>query len=94
MEQESKSVWEKYEKKDLDKLEKICQKYLKFLTDCKTERECTKEVVRQAKEAGYRDLEEVIKKEESLKEGDKVYSVCMNKAVALFCIGKSRLRQV
>ena len=91
MEKESKSIWEKYDKKDMDKLEKICRNYLKFLTDCKTERECTKEVVRQAKEAGYRDLEEIIHKEEALKEGDKVYSVCMNKAVALFCIGKKPL---
>ena len=47
--------------------------------------------MRQAKEVGYRDLEEVIHKEEALKEGDKVYSVCMNKAVALFCIGKKPL---
>ena len=93
MEKASKSVWEKYDKKDLDKLEKICQNYLKFLTDCKTERECTKEVVRQAEKAGYRNLEEVIKKEEPLKEGDKVYSVCMNKAVALFCIGKKPLEE-
>lgn len=88
---ERKSVWEQYGKEDLDRLERICKKYIRFLSDCKTERECTKEIVRQAKEAGYRDLEEVIGKGEKLKAGDKVYSVCMNKAVALFCIGKKPL---
>lgn len=88
---EKKNVWQKYEKKELDKLEQICQKYLKFLSDCKTERECTTEIVRQAKEAGYRDLEEIIQNGESVKAGDKIYSVCMNKAVAMFCIGKKPL---
>jgi aspartyl aminopeptidase len=90
---EKKSVWEKYEKKDMDKLEKVCQKYLKFLSECKTERECTAEIVRQAKEAGYRDLEQIIQKGETVKAGDKLYSVCMNKAVAMFCIGKKPLEE-
>lgn len=90
---EKKSVWEKYDKKDLEKLEKISKKYIKFLSDCKTERECTAEVVRQVREAGYRDLEEIIKKGETLKSGDKVYAVCMKKAVALFCIGKKPLEE-
>ena len=90
---ERKSVWEQYGKKDLEKLEKVCKKYRKFLSECKTERECVVEIVRQAKDAGYRDLEEVIKKGDKLKAGDKVYSVCMNKAVAMFCIGKKSLEK-
>lgn len=88
---EKKSVWEKYSKKDLEKLEKICKKYRKFLSDCKTERECVTEIVQQAEEAGYRDLQDVIKKGEKLKAGDKVYAVCMKKAVVLFNIGKKPL---
>ncbi len=93
VEKEKKSVWEKYDKKDLEKLEKVCGKYIQFLSDCKTERECAAEVVRQAKEAGYRDLEEIIKKSETLKAGDKVYAVCMNKSVVLFCIGKKPIEE-
>lgn len=90
---EKKSVWESYGKKDLEKLEKICKKYRKFLSDCKTERECVTEIVRQAEEAGYRNLQDVIKKEEKLKAGDKVYAVCMKKAVAMFNIGKKPLEE-
>lgn len=88
---ERKSVWDKYTKKDMEKLEKTCQKYREFLDAGKTERECTIEIVRQARKAGYRDLEELIEKREELKPGDKVYAVCMNKAVSLFCIGKKSL---
>ena len=90
---EKKSIWEKYSKKDLEKLEKICKKYRKFLSDCKTERECVTEIVRQAEEAGYRDLQDVIRKEEKLKAGDKVYAVCMKKAVVMFNIGKKPLEE-
>lgn len=90
---EKKCVWEKYSKKDLEKLEKICKKYRKFLSDCKTERECVAEIVRQAEEAGYRNLQDVIRKEEKLKAGDKVYAVCMKKAVAMFNIGKRPLEE-
>jgi len=90
---EKKSVWEQYNQKDLEKLEKLCKKYRKFLSDCKTERECVAEIVRQAEEAGYRDLQDVIRKEEKLKAGDKVYAVCMKKAVAMFNIGKRPLEE-
>lgn len=90
---ERKSVWEKYSKKDLEKLEKISKKYRDFLDVGKTERECTTEIVRQAQKAGYRDLEEVIKNQDKLKAGDKIYSVCMKKSVVLFCIGKKPLEE-
>lgn len=90
---ERKSVWEQYKEADREKLEEICKKYLKFLSECKTERECVTEIVRQAEEKGYRNLETVIQNGETLSVGDKVYSVCMNKAVAMFCIGKNALEK-
>ncbi|MDD7402444.1 MAG: aminopeptidase [Butyribacter sp.] len=90
---ERKSVWEHYSKKDIEKMEKLCKKYRDFLDTGKTERECTTEIVRQAVAAGYRNLEELIEKKETLQPGDKVYAVCMNKAVSLFCIGKKPLSE-
>lgn len=90
---ERKNIWNNYTEKDLKKLEKICKKYLDFLSVGKTERECVREIVRQAKEAGYQDLEEIVEKEKSLKAGDKVYYVCMKKAVALFHIGEKPLEE-
>ncbi len=88
---ERENAWKTYQKKDLKALEKLNQNYLEFLSIGKTERECVKETVRQAKEAGYQSLEEVLKKGKALKAGDKVYAVCMNKAVALFHMGKKPL---
>ncbi len=90
---ERKTVWEKYTKKDLEKLEKLSGRYRAFLDAGKTERECTDEIVRLARKAGYRDLDELIASGEKLKSGDKVYAVCMKKAVALFCIGKKPLEE-
>lgn len=41
-----------------------------------------------AKEAGYRDVKEVMAEGTPLKSGDKVYAVCMEKMIAMFRIGE------
>ena len=81
------NVWKNYNEKEKEELEKLCADYMQFLSDCKTERECVKDIVQRAKLAGYKSLEEVMEQKKRLKSGDKVYAVCMQKAVALFCIG-------
>lgn len=88
---ERENAWKTYHKKEMKELEKLNQNYLDFLSVGKTERECVRETVRQAKDAGYQSLEEVLKKGKALKAGDKVYAVCMNKAAAFFQIGKQPL---
>lgn len=90
---ERKNAWNTYGKREISELEELNSNYVDFLSDCKTERECVKETVRQAREKGYKSLEEVIEKGQPLKQGDKVYSVCMNKTVALFNIGKIPMEQ-
>ena len=72
---------------------RFCDGYIRFLNECKTERECVREAVKQAEAAGYRNLEEVIANGETLKAGDKVYAVCMEKTLALFCIGEEALEK-
>ena len=62
--------------------------YKAFLTKCKTERECTEEIIRQAKEHGYESLENVIASGRTLKAGDKVYAENMGKSLALYHIGE------
>ena len=81
------NVWKNYNEKEKEELEKLCADYMQFLSDCKTERECVKDIVQRAKLAGYKSLEEVMEQKKRSKSGDKVYAVCMQKAVALFCIG-------
>ena len=90
---ERKNAWNTYGKREIIELEELNSNYIDFLSDCKTERECVKETVRQAREKGYKSLEEVIEKGQPLKQGDKVYAVCMNKTVALFNIGKIPMEQ-
>ena len=52
-------------------LEKLCLNYRHFLSKCKTERECVKEIIFQAQRAGYRDLKDIITNKETLQAGDK-----------------------
>ena len=90
---DKKNVWSSYSKKQLTELEKLNKEYRHFLDHGKTERECIREAVKLAKEAGYRDLGEVIRKKETLSEGDKVYAVCMGKTIALFHIGSKDIEK-
>ena len=88
-----KCAWETYEEKDLKKLEKLCKEYREFLDKGKTERECVDAIVNTIEAEGYREMESVIKKGGSLKAGDKVYSVWMNKTVVMFQIGRKPLSE-
>ncbi len=90
---ERKNAWKSYGKKDEKKLEELCTGYKDYLFHGKTEREGTRYIVEKAKEAGYISLEEAVKKQKKLKTGDKIYSVCMGKTVALFNIGKKSLEE-
>lgn len=88
---ELKNVWNSYDKEELQELEKVNDLYKSCLDQGKTERECVSLTVQMAKERGYRDLKEVTQSGGSLKSGDKVYAVCMDKMVALFHIGNEPL---
>ncbi len=84
---EKKNTWETYIEEQLQEVEVFAYEYRRFLDEGKTERECVDVIVNMAEEAGYRELQEVMKEGKSLKKGDKVYAVCMNKSVVLFRIG-------
>ena len=90
---ERKNAWLAYTKKETKEMEKLAAGYRDFLNKGKTERECVKVAVALAKEAGYRDLEEVKASGDSLKAGDKVYSVQMKKSIALFQIGEEQMEK-
>ena len=90
---ERKNAWKKYGKEDLKTVFDFSEAYRQFISCCKTERECVKEAVRLAKERGYRDLQDVIAKNETLSAGDKVYAVNKEKAVVLYHIGKEPLEK-
>ena len=81
-------AWKKYSEKDLAKVFELAERYKKFISDCKTERECVTEFIELAKQAGYLDINEVISEGKKLKPGDKVYANNRGKNLALYVIGK------
>lgn len=85
---EKKNTWVTYSNKQLKEVEAFADEYRSFLDEGKTERECVDLIVNMAEKAGYQELQEVMKKGKTLKEGDKVYAVCMNKSVVMFRIGR------
>ncbi len=90
---EAKLAWENYDDAKMEEVFALSERYKKFISDCKTERECVRETARIAREAGYRDLNEVIEAGETLKSGDKVYAINMEKNIVLFCIGKQPIEK-
>lgn len=84
---ERMNAWINYDEKQLAELEQICKDYRTFLNVGKTERECVKEIIKQAEANGYQDLDAVTKTGKKLQAGDKVYRVCMKKTVVMFQIG-------
>ncbi len=85
---EKKNVWKSYTKKQVEEAHKFSKGYMEFLDQGKTERECIDTIVNQIEEAGYVEMESLIKNNKAVKEGDKVYSVWMNKSIVLYHIGK------
>ena len=90
-EMEKTSAWLKYDEKELKNLEDLSLGYRQFLDRGKTERECVKEIITAAERKGYENLETIIADKRKIKTGDKIYAVCMNKAVAMFNIGTTQI---
>lgn len=85
------NLWEKY--KDRAEVDSFCEEYKSFLSTCKTERECIKFAVAEAKKNGFTSLDDLMKKNGRLKAGDKVYAVNMDKALVLFVVGKRPIEE-
>lgn len=90
---ERENAWKNYSKKELEQLETLCSDYKDFLDNGKTERECVATTIKQAEEAGYKNLETIIKNGKKIKPGEKVYASYMEKSIVLFHIGKKPLEE-
>ncbi len=85
--------WELYSDAQIEECDRFCEGYMDFLSRCKTERECVRQIEKDLAEAGYRPMDELIHRGETLKAGDKVYRVNMNKAVVMFHIGNEPVEE-
>jgi aspartyl aminopeptidase len=89
---ERKNAWEKYpEGQKREDVFSFAEAYRRFLSECKSERECVEYFEALAKKAGFVNLEEVLAKGSTLKSGDKVYANNMGKGMALFVLGEKSL---
>ena len=88
-----KNVWTTYNRTQLKECDKFAEKYKKFLDNSKTEREAIDTIVNEIEAEGYRELNKLVKENTKLKKGDKVYSVWMNKSIAMFKIGSDPLEK-
>lgn len=91
---ERKNVWEKYpEGNKRNKVFEFAEEYRKFISSCKTERECVTDFINRAKAAGFVDLNQIIEEKTKLKAGDKVYANNIGKGLALFVMGKESIEK-
>ena len=87
----TENAWKKYA--DKTEVFAFSEAYKNFISSCKTERECVTEMMQQAEKAGYRNIDEIIEKGETLKAGDKVYANNKGKGLALYLIGEEPLEK-
>ncbi len=90
---EKKNVWETYDENQLQELEQHAKEYMDFLDNGKTERESIDLIVNKIEQEGYRELQVLIKENQPLKKGDKVYAVWMNKSIVMFQIGEKPMEE-
>lgn len=90
---EKKNVWETYGESQLQELERHAKEYMDFLDNGKTERECIDLIVNKIEQEGYRELQVLVKENQPLKKGDKVYAVWMNKSIVMFQIGEKPMEE-
>ena len=86
-----KNIWLEYTNEEKENVLDFCSGYVDYMSICKTERECVLTSIDMAKSLGFKDLHEIIKNNESLNTGDKVFLNNKDKALALFVIGDEPL---
>lgn len=85
------NAWKKYSEKDNIMI--FAEEYRKFISACKTERECVREAVKIAEARGFKNLQDYIRTNTPLKPNDRVYVNHMGKSLALFVIGSELLEK-
>ena len=90
---ERKNAWLGYGARELKAVDQLAERYKKFISECKTERECVVRAIELAGQKGYKPLEQFVKAGKKLKAGDKIYAHIMGKSLVLFNIGRKPLEE-
>lgn len=74
---------------DMNKVNEFCEDYKDFISRCKTERLCVKEIIKQSREHGFKDINEL----DHIKPGDRFYVQSMSKTICLFVMGNKDIEE-
>ena len=85
---ERENGWKRVSDDEIIKIEEYSKGYIKFLSSAKTERLAHDIALNEAKNKGYKNLDEIKEEEGSLKPGDKVYRSYFGRTLLLARIGK------
>ena len=85
----AKNVWTDANSEKKESIFSFNEDYKAFLSLAKTERTATKEAIKLAKAAGFKNLEDV----KSVKPGDKIYAVNKDKNFLAVIIGKKSIEE-
>ena len=88
---ERETAWSKYDQADLECMEALAGRYIDFISDNKTERECAKAAIAQAEAAGYEPLEAAVSAGRKLEPGAKLWAHAQGKALMLVHLGAEPL---
>ena len=90
---EREVAWNHYSEEEKKKVFEFAEEYRKFISACKTERECVRTFVERAEAAGYLDIKKVIAEGIKLESGVRVYADNNGKALAMFIVGKKPMEE-
>ncbi len=82
-------IWDKINDETKEKVFKLGDDYKKFIDASKTERLSINEIIRQAKDAGFKNFKE----QREINQGDKLYYVNKGKAAVLVVVGKEDIEK-
>ena len=90
---EREVAWNHYSEEEKKKVFEFAEEYRKFISACKTERECVRTFVERAEAAGYLDIKKVIAEGIKLESGARVDADNNGKALAMFIVGKKPMEE-
>lgn len=90
---ERKVAWNERSQEDLAAMDQLAEEYRQFISENKTERECTQAAIALAEAAGYKPLSQAIAEELPLQPGDKVWAQAKGKALILVHVGRAPMAQ-
>ncbi|NHM15512.1 aminopeptidase [Eggerthellaceae bacterium zg-887] len=88
---ERESAWKGYDEDALGKVDALASRYIDFISENKTERECVRAAIKLAEAAGYVPLAQAVAEGRALKPGDKVWADARGKALMLVQLGREPL---